>query len=275
MELTGYFVYAGIDSYDQYGIQIVNIETDRDLRMVGEPEPLTVFGKKGLRNHLICDRYDDSILTYEVEFYREDGIPDSMRSEIERWLFHRGSFNKLYMREPGSCSGSSQFLQTDEDGVPLYLNCRFLAPVKIEDGNGLVGYRATMQTDAPFAWADETEQVFALTGGSASTSAVVDVVVNSDLPEYIWPKVTIWMGSTGGDITIANGTDDASRLTSFAGITASTQLVINNETNFISGQNYTKFSNKNFIRLVNGVNHISVIGDITSIKFAFRNRRYL
>ena len=243
--------------------------------MVGETEQNSMFNKKGLRKHALRDRYEDAPLSIDVELIRTDGIiTDIERVEIERWLFHRAGFEKLFMISE-VCPGGIFPLQTDEDGYAYYLNCRFLHPVKIENDAGIIGYRATLEADAPFAWVEEREYEFTLTGGSASANSAITVRVNSDLPEYIWPRVTIQTGNVGGNVTIVNQSDDPARLTSFSGLTNTTQVIMNGETNYISGQNYVKFSDKNFIRLRDGLNQIIITGDVVSIKISFRNRRYL
>lgn len=91
----------------------------------------------------------------------------------------------------------------------------------------------------------------------------------------VYPKVTITTGDIGGDITIVNNTDSDIRLTSFVDLLPSTTFYMNGKTNYISGNYYEKFSDKNFIRLLDGTNNLSVIGDIKSIVFEWQNMRYL
>ena len=163
------------------------------------------------------------------------------------------------------------------DGVQkrLYLNCRFINPEKIEDGAGIRGYKFTVECDSLMAWQDTITSTYPLSHDSESSNSVITVKTDSDLNDYIYPKVTITIGSSGGDITISNNTDNESRLTSFEGLTSNIELIMDGEFNYVSGQNFEKFSDRNFIRLLDGENKINVVGDITSITFEWNNRRYL
>ena len=100
--------------------------------------------------------------------------------------------------------------------------------------------------------------------------------MDSDLNDYVYPKVTIQIGDVGGDIIISNNTDDASRLTSFVSLTPNVTVVMRGDgINYISGDNYMKFKDKNFIRLLDGENQIAIVGDVVGLSFEFQNRRFL
>jgi phage-related protein len=92
----------------------------------------------------------------------------------------------------------------------------------------------------------------------------------------VYPKVTIQTGSSGGDIQIINFTDDTTRATSFVSLSPNITLTMRGDgINYISGDYYQKFSNKNFIRLLDGENTLNITGDVKKITFEFQNRRYL
>ena len=131
-----------------------------------------------------------------------------------------------------------------------------------------------MEADSPLAWQEASTRTFTLTGGE-NASVVIALAVDTDLKDYIYPKVTITTGSTGGDVTISNNSDSASRLTSFEDLSANTEIIMYEKIGMISGQNYSKFSNKNFVRLLDGDNRISILGDVVRIQFEWQNRRYL
>ena len=50
---------------------------------------------------------------------------------------------------------------------------------------------------------------------------------------------------------------------------------MNGNLNYISGDNYVKFYDRNFVRFIPGINNIGVIGAVDKIKFEWENRRYL
>ena len=216
--------------------------------MVGETKQADVFNKKGIRKYHLRDRYEDSPLELDVEFYRDGGvIGDDERSEIERWLFHRGDFQKLYMIDGCGYDGDPENFQTDEDGNALYVNCRFLHPVKIENDSGVVGYRATLEADAPLAWTDDVTQgtsipsetisgdriSFQGASGTTALNLAVEFEPTQDLHGYdrAWApgcgknlfdieKATLSTGAYGltmtrsGDVVTVSGTSTNSSTTS-------------------------------------------------------------
>jgi phage-related protein len=76
-------------------------------------------------------------------------------------------------------------------------------------------------------------------------------------------------------VLISNSTDSGSRLTGFTGLSPNSTIRMNADIGMVSSQQYSKFSKKNFIRLLDGRNSISIIGDVTKISFEWSNRRYL
>lgn len=152
-----------------------------------------------------------------------------------------------------------------------YINCMFINPKKIESPAGIVGFQFTVVCDSLMAWQDETIQTRTL----SSSTPNFDIYVDSDFMDYIYPEVTITMGSRGGDITLVNNSDNSSRYTKFVGIPANSRFVMNGNTNVITNNMYGRFSEKNFIRLVDGTNTFTHIGDIASISFSFNNRKFL
>lgn len=110
---------------------------------------------------------------------------------------------------------------------------------------------------------------------SSSSEEIVILEVDSDGFDYVYPKVIFTLGSSGGDISIINTSDDNSRMTSFKSLSGYTEFTMNSELNSISGNNYTKFYDKNFIRLVPGENILNILGNVAKIKIEWANRRYL
>lgn len=157
----------------------------------------------------------------------------------------------------------------------LYLNCRLVNPVKIEGNSGIIGYKATIEADSNMFWQDPVEHVVNISNGSADSSVNFTIPVDTDLDEYIYPMVVIQMGNTGGDVIIVNNSDDSSRQTKFVGIGALATIVMKGELNYVGGQYYEKFAGRNFIRLLDGDNTFTVIGDVQTIKFEFSARRAL
>lgn len=269
-----HFEYAGVSSRD-YGLMFANIDTDRNKNMSGSITSSTVFNKRGIRNYFVGDTYTESPFCCEVEIIIDGDtcIGKSEQREIEKWLFHKTGYQKLYFDQSDDPDGYT-YEYIGSDLKRTYLNCRFTNPSRIDGNGGICGYKATLESDSPLAWQDPVEKSFNISGGSGR-STIISLDIDTDLNDFVYPRVTIQTGSSGGDITISNNSDDDTRLTTFSGMTRNTQLIMDGNINYISGQNYMKFSQKNFIRLIDGTNRINVMGDITSIKFVWQNRRWL
>lgn len=277
MELSGsHFTYNGTSSR-KYGLIFANANTSRNIALAGEVSSVTVYNKSGKRNYFIGESFEDSPLIFEAEVITDDDhvINSSIRREIEKWLFHQTDYRKLYLDM--ACDPFSEtYEMIDGEQKQLYLNCRFTNPEKLESGAGVVGYKFTIECDNRMAWQDPVVSTYVFESTGESFNTVISVDVDTDVNDYVYPKVAITMGSVGGDIIISNLTDDSTRSTTFVGLTPNITFTMKGEgINYVSGDNYLKFSNRNFIRLLDGENKISLYGDITGIEFEFQNQRYL
>ncbi len=270
-----HFEYGGVLSR-QYGLIIAVVNTERMLKLSGDISGSTIFNRIKNKRYLIGDSMEDSPLTFDVEIVtdNERGIPQDDRRAVEKWLFNRSNYKKLYFDEADDCFDDMSELV---DGIKkrLYLNCRFINPEKIEDGCGVIGYKATLEADSNMFWQDEIVKSFTLTNANASATTVISVDVDTDIDDYTYPKVTFTLGNTGGNVIITNNSDDSTRLTKFVGLTANATIIMKGDINYISGQNYQKFSTRNFVRLLDGTNNITVQGNVASISIEFQNRRNL
>lgn len=277
LDISGtHFTYSGTSSRD-YGLIFANVKTDRFISLVGDIKSNTVFNKSGKYNHFIGDSFEDAYLVFDAEVVTDNGNPIHFetRRNIEKWLFHQTDYRRLYLDV-----ADDPWAETCDlvDGVPkhLYLNCRFVNPEKLEYNGGIVGYRFKIECDSCMAWQDETVCNYKLNHDSQNSNSMITLAVDTDINDYTYPRVTIQMGTLGGDIIISNNTDEPARLTSFVGLSPGIKLTMDGcGINYISGDNYMKFSDKNFIRLLDGENSLSVIGNIAEITFEFQNRRYL
>lgn len=277
MELSGsYFTYNGTSSR-KYGLIFANANTNRMLALAGDVNSVTVYNKSGKRNYHIGESYENSPLVFDAELITDDDhvISVSSRREIEKWLFHQTDYRKLYIDM--ACDPFGETYETVNGEIKqLYMNCRFTNPEKLESGEGVIGYKFTVECDNRMAWQDPVAYSHSFASTGASFNTVISVDVDTDVNDYVYPKVVITIGSVGGDIIISNLTDDATRSTTFVGLTPNITFTMKGEgINFVSGDNYLKFSNRNFIRLLDGENKISLYGDIAGIEFEFQNQRYL
>lgn len=270
-----HFEYGGVSSR-LYGLIIVNAETDRMTRLSGERESVTIFSKIANKRYLIDDNHSASPITFDIEIMTDSGVclEPVERRQIEKWLFNKRSYRKLYMDIADDAHGET-YEYVNGERKRNYLNCRLINPEKLEGNGGIVGYRATLEADSNMFWQEPIEQAFIVYNGAEGVSSNISLTIDTDFEEYIYPKVTIQMGSSGGSVTIMNNNDDSARLTKFVGLGALATVVMKGELNYVSGQYYEKFVDRNFIRLLDGVNTFTIIGDVETIKFEYSVRRVL
>ena len=271
-----HFEYAGVSSRI-YGLIIANVETSRFTQISGAINGVSVFNKNVKKRYLIDDDYTDFPISYEVEIITDDDSTLDMnkRREIEKWLFNKHDYRRFYIDIDDDTDGETYEVI---NGIQrrLYLNCRFVNATRLEYNGGIVGFRATIEADSGLWWQEPVTDKYML--GSYEYTNVIHVNVDSDIDDYIYPKVTIKMRSTNSsnlEVTIINSTDDSTRLTKFVGLSTNATIVLNGELNSVSGQYYEKFVNQNFPRLLDGDNMITVIGDVEEIWFEYSNRRAL
>lgn len=271
MDLSGCrFIYAGVPS-ERYGLQFVNCDTSEYKQINGGTKSTNIYNRRSKRNYFVCDDYSDSPVSFDIEIAACSGeafTPAELR-EIERWLFNRKGYYKLYIQEEDGIEGETYDI-VDVQKKHYYVNCRFTNPSKLIGSGGVIGFKATLESDSHLLRQDATSVTFTLSGNQSFT-----VMADTDMNEYIYPKVTFTVGSSGGDISVVNNSDDSTRLTGFRGITAGIEFTMNGELNYISGNNYTKFYDRNFIRLLPGENSIAVTGDVQKIKLEWENRKYI
>lgn len=268
---ASHFEYDGVLSR-KYNLVIVNAETDRFVGLSGAIKGNTIFNKSSKKNYLISDDYSSSPLSFEVDIItdHERGIEFNQRREIEKWLFNRKRYSRLYFDIVDDPHGEA-FEVFHGEQKRVYMNCRFINAEKLEYNGGVVGYKATIESDSPFLWQDKTSKTFF----PNRPDRIFDVHTDSDMDDFIYPTVTITTGSDGGDIAIFNSTDDELRATKFIMVPARKTFTMKGELNYISDGLYEKFQDRNFLRLVDGKNEVHVLGDVEAITFEWNNRRRL
>lgn len=268
-----HFEYGGVSS-KEYNLIIANINTERFPQISGTIEEETVFSKSSKKRYFIQDDYSSSPLEFDVEIITEDEKPLSLpiKRKVEKWLFNRSDYCSLYI-DPADDVDGEFYEVIDNEVKRIFINCRFINAEKIENSSGVVGYRASLKSDSPFLWQDSIKKTFELNSSSQSTTSNIDVVIDTDVDGFTYPIVKISMGTSAGDISIINHTDSDSRITKFVELPTSAIVTMNGEINYISGQYYEKFYKQNFIRLLDGVNKLSITGNVKSIEFEWKNRR--
>ena len=265
-----HFTLGSFDSVDA-GVIFAKIDTADYMEAMAGVSTSYIFNKKNKQRYVANDIYSSSFVDFEAEIVSDNFEPfdKDRRRYIENSLFNKPDFRKLYVPQSEDMSGDTWEF-ADGEIKRTYLMCRFMNPVRIEDGAGkVIGYRFNLETNSPLAWQDPT--TYEYDTGQNGGSFVVDV--DTDLPGYTYPEVQIIAGNTGGAINLINPSDN--RITGFTDTTALSTIIMRGEVSYISESYYERFSNQNFIRLLQGENNFSVGGDIATVKFTWQNRRYL
>lgn len=272
-DLSGsHFEYGGISSRE-YGLIIANAETQRYTGLSGSIKGTVVYNKKNQRRYLIDDDYSDFPLSFDIEIIKdnEQCIEYNIRRKIEKWLFNRSRYQKLYIDQ-----GDDWFSETTEfvDGEQkrLYLNCRFINPERLEYNGGTVGYKVTLEADSGMWWQDPIKKTVMINNTNTTDTEQVCIVTDSDMDDYIYPTIKIYGGIQSGTVTLINHSDDENRETAVYLFSGST-VTIDSEINYVSGGQYTAMSKRNFPRLLDGENNLTVTGSVEKIEVTFQNRR--
>lgn len=262
------FTYAGISS-DQFGLIFANVDSSAMNQMAGEISGQTIFNKKSKQRYLISDDYSNSPVSFSIDIIKSDTsiIDDTTRRTIEKWLFNRHSYRRLEINT--SCDG------VNIGNTTLFMNCRFMSPRYIETSDGIIGYNVTAELDSGWAYEQETivDKSFLDTDPTSINNVTVNV--DTDIDDYIYPRVEVTMGRYGGTFSIFNNDDYTSvtRNTTIDNMAGNSSVTLNGEINYVSGNHYSDFANSNFVRLVDGTNILHFLGDVKRIRIIWNNRR--
>lgn len=258
-----HFNYAGFDS-SLYDLVFAHMDTEKTPIIKGTQAVNSIQSKKNHKHYLTSVSYEDEQVIYDAEIFTYDAQPigESFLTEVERALFGKNTFGKLYPID-------SYYIEPK-----YYINCIFLNPERIETEAGVVGYKFSLVTDSVMAWETEQTQTFTFANTTSGTKTFT-VNVDTDIDDYTYPTVKFTMGSTGGNVSLYNNSDDSTRLTSFEGVSALQTFTMDSSINHLSNNMYQRFSDRNFIRLLNGENNFAFTGNVTSIEVTFNNRVYI
>lgn len=273
-----HFSYGGVNSRE-YNLMIANIDSPRNVDLSGKISG--VFVSNHSQRYLVDNDFANFPVSYDIEFVKDDDCPLSFAEQrrLEKWLFNRSKFRKLYIdEEDDTLNQFSELIDGEEKR--LYMNCRFINARRIENDGSVVGYYATLEADSGLWWQDAIQKSFVLD----ATPSNISVFVDSDYDGYIYPKVWINTGNSGGDVILSNATDSVTRLTKFVGLPANRTLMVDSDVNVVAlmtgsdqptNAAYDRFYYRNFPRLLDGRNIIHIEGDVTSVIFEYSNRRFL
>ena len=268
-----HFEYSGRSS-EEYGLIVASINESQNMAVSGSgAELVTLFNKRDDRRYYIDTKFDGAFLEYDMEVFSEEPLSVADQRAITKWLFYQRGFKTMYVTVEDDCDGET--VRT-YDGVQkrVHVNCILTDPEKIEGGDGIHGYKFKVNCDSPTGWVETVSKTFEIGGTGSNSSTNISVVTDTDLHEYVYPIVQITM-SGGGDFSIVNQTDSSTRLTKFVDLASGTTFRMNGNTNYITSGYYSKFYDRNFVRLLDGTNNLTITGPVDSITFEWENRSYV
>lgn len=263
MHLSGKYFNYNNQSSAIWGLFFAQVELTPDRRRMGGPAYSTQYNRLSHHHFLQQDTWEEP-LSFDVEIVSDRVLSDAEVGEVYAWLFNEKAFRKL---EP---------LSDEYDGV--YLNCVFHAVEEIEGGvngkYGAVGFKATLLCDAPWGWED---------GEAVYEAAEIGTQMAFENPSvykgYLYPEVILQTGTQGGSVMLQNVTDQ-NRQTAFTGLNATPHTItllpetLEVRSTLSTEPIYNSF-NKNFFRLLPGLNRFAATGDIQKLTFQYRIARLI
>jgi len=186
MSISGnYFKYDNKSSKD-YGLIFANIDTEYTGTIVEAKKTYTVSRLPRGSRFYVTGRKCEEPLSREVEIICESPLTDIQKRNITKWLFDRPTNYPL------------EILSKEYNG--MHYNCRFVEQTEHNYGDGNHGWKCTIVCDAPWGWENENTVTY------TSNNFVFNNY--SDDTDYLTPKLQFTTGSTGGNVTITNITDN-------------------------------------------------------------------
>ena len=193
------------------------------------------------------------VLSFDVEIISPEEIDSETFQLIQKWMFSERKYQKLLIFQP--------------DMANVYFNCIFNDPQTIRIGNKIIGFTATVVCDSPFGYEFEKSVNYTYTTATVDSN-VIFYNSSNDTGNYLYPNFIITMNEFGGSVTITNS-DDSNRVFQFLTMLPLEVITINNGNQTISsstGLRRLSNFNKNFMRLVPGLNHLRLQGNFSNIQ---------
>jgi len=200
------------------------------------------------------------VLQFGISFRTPVELTAPNSQLVQSWLFGKNEYKKL------------QIMQNDMQD--MHFNCFLTSPQIVRVGNLIIGFDATAVCDAPWGWTFPKTYTYNYSG---SVIATLNHQNQSDYTGYTYPQMTFTMNLYGGDLSIANASDN-DREFSITDLDPNEIITIDNDLQILSSSGTTRRLsnfNKNWLRFVRGLNVLTVTGDIAQITFTYKQARKL
>jgi len=245
-----YFIYDGIKSTDM-GLYIVRIGQSNNFVEVPYWGGANIEEERHYKKITpYFYRVNREPIEFTVQFilaYNNMRIKDwtpQERNKIAKWLIQ---------------DTYKEFQTSDDLSKYYYAICTSPANLNLMGNQGYI--ELTFQTNSPYAWSPIYVEEYDLSDNEEST--VIELENRSNVLDYYYPKLEIELKDDATDIALKN-LSDGGRIFSFTGLYENETVSIDNENKLILSNNplsnpFSKF-NRNWFRLVYGVNYIEVTG---------------
>lgn len=252
------FVFDGIPS-EELGLIITAMDADTSSS-AGNDIDLIVKSVYRRPKPYFYGVNQNKVLTFNIEFSSNNEIDSIRASKIQNILFGQMTYKTMQIVQP--------------DMGEMFINCFLLSPEIRKIGGQIVGFKALVQCDSPWAWSNEKSKIYTypeVTGKRTDAQIFNNISANN---YYSYPKIVVTMNNTGGSFKLINITDN-NRSMEFTTIPAGMVLTIDNDleilTSFPALAGMLSSFNKKWFRLLQGRNSLSWEGYIKSIEFKYIN----
>lgn len=179
--------------------------------------------------------------------------------QISSWLFGQSNYGELRIVQP--------------DMQDVYYNCFLTDPKIYRVGNIIRGVSATVRCRQPWGLTKSKTYTYSFTPNASN--AEIRHFNGSDHSGYTFPILELTVDAFGGAFTITNTSDD-DRIFSFTGLLSNEVVTVNNSLQIVTsstGLRRLSLFNKNFFRLVQGLNVLTVDGHIKTLKISYAQAR--
>ena len=239
-----FFIFDGINSSDM-GLYNVRMQSGLvENPFMGSKD--TIKTKVPTKDIPYFHGVNKDVIQFTLQFslLDEEWTPEKTH-EIARWLLH---------------DTYKSFQSADDLGKYYYVICVNGENLYKANNKGYV--ELTFESNAPYAFSPIYLNEYDLSDNT--TIDTIQIENRSDLNDYYYPTVEIELQGTTTDITLAN-LSDGGREFSFTGLSTGETISVDNENKYIVSDvpavyRFSEF-NKNWLRLVYGINQIEVTGE--------------
>lgn len=250
------FIYDGIPS-ETYKLFIISPNANGVITNVGSTD-VSIYSQKVYRNPkpYYFGVEMAPVLTFDLSFASLTPIDAYDQSAIQTWLFGHQYPRKLQVQQ---C-----------DYEYLYFNCYLTNPEITHVGNFAYSFKCTAVCDAPWAWEFPKTREY----GPLAYDEHIIVNNQSDSTYYDFPIVEFTLGTAMSDILVRNERDGSGF--NFTGLVQGETIYMDGQRGIIrSSRDLNRFDNFDgrFLRLMRGLNNITIDGAVTSFKLTTQEAR--